>query len=70
MTIRVGLGRSKSGKILDHGTKWYNYDEKNDIDERSHAIQFASDTGRLFDIYVSSNNKAYRKVTPEQLMNM
>ena len=68
MTIRVGLGRSKTGKILDSGTQWYNYDTKVGIDERQHAIQFARETGR--DIYVSVPNKAYRKVTIEQLMKL
>ena len=70
MTIRVGLGRSDTGKILDYRTQWYNYDIKKGIDERPQAIQFASETGRLLEIFVSANSKAYRKVTEEQLMKL
>ena len=28
MTIRVGLGRSDTGKTLDYGAQWYNYDTR------------------------------------------
>ncbi len=66
--IKVGEGRSSSGKILDHNTQWYAYNKIKSIDERKEAIEYAISTKR--DIYISGNKKSYRKVTPEQLMNL
>ena len=76
MTIRVGEGQTPSGKILDRGTKWFNYSKRKSkyvVDEdlqdrREAAIEYALATNR--NIYVSIGNRAYFKVTPEQLMNM
>lgn len=68
ITIKVGEGRSSSGKILDGGTQWYTYNSKENIDERYDAIEYALKTNR--NIYISNCNKAYRKVTSEQLMKL
>ena len=68
ITIKVGEGRSPSGKILGHNTQWYTYNKIKSIDERKEAIEYAMSTNR--DIYISENKKSYRKVTPEQLMKL
>lgn len=76
MIIRVGEGQTPSGKILDRGTKWFNYSKRKSKyivreewkDMRNEAIEYALSTNR--NIYVSIGNRAYFKVTSEQLMNM
>ena len=59
--IRVGEGRSTSGKILDRETHWYN------INEKEHAI--ADSIKRNRSLYVSINNKKYIKVSINELNN-
>ncbi len=66
ITIKVGEGRSPSGKILDRNTCWYGYDKSINYDERLDAIEYAKSTNR--NIYISRNNKSYEKITAEQLM--
>jgi hypothetical protein len=64
IVIRVGLGRSKSGKVLDGGTKWF-ANTDNSIKE---AIAFARETHR--DVFLSRNGSAYRKIKLSVLENM
>jgi len=67
-TIRVGLGKSLSGKTLDYGTQWYLYDVRKGIDERMAAIKFAEETKR--EIFVSDNKSGYFEVSKERLMRL
>jgi len=64
MVFRVGLGRSKSGKILDGGTQWF-ANTKESIDN---AIAYATSTKR--DVFLSRNGSAYRKIKISDLENM
>lgn len=64
--LRVGLGRSESGKILDSNTNWYVY--QNSIDEREAAIRAAITTNR--DIYISINKGKYHKISFDQIRNL
>lgn len=64
--LRVGLGRSESGKILDSNTNWYVY--QNSIDERENAIRAAITTNR--DIYISVNKGKYHKISFDQIRNL
>ena len=57
--IRIGDGRSASGKILDKETTWFRLEEKED------AIVEAMKTNKR--IYVSRNGKRYKEITLEQL---
>jgi len=57
--IRIGLGRSASGAVLDSDTTWFNDSEK------AHAIEQAIKTKKP--IFVSINGRAYREITLEQL---
>lgn len=68
MIIRVGEGQTPSGKIIDRGTHWYNYNKKEGIDEREDAIKYSIETIR--DIYVSVSNKAYQRMTIERLRRL
>ena len=64
IVIRVGLGRSKSGKILDGGTKWF----ANTDSSIKEAIAYARET--LRDVFLSKNGAAYRKIKISDLENM
>ena len=72
MIIRVGTGHNMAWK----GCKWFKYQKRkskynpNVIDEREDAIKDAIERYKENDIYVSSGNRAYFKVTIEQLRKM
>lgn len=57
VTIRVGLGRSRSGKILDRDTKWF-------IDKKE-AIDYWTMTNKP--IFVSVGGKKYQEIKIDQL---
>lgn len=58
ITIRIGLGRSPSGKILDKDTRWFT-DKEEAIDEwvKTHKP-----------IYVSIGGKAYKEIKIDKLI--
>ena len=60
--IRVGEGQTKSGKILDSDTRWF---ELKDAEE---AIRYAQDTNK--ELYVSINKQGYRKINIEMLLRL
>ncbi len=57
VTIRVGLGRSLSGKILDKDTRWF-------IDKKE-AIDYWTMTNKP--IFVSVGGKKYQEIKIDQL---
>jgi len=60
--IRIGLGRSSSGKILDKETRWYNLDQDG---SKELAIIDACETKKP--IFVSYSNRKYQEITLEKL---
>jgi len=62
ITIRLGLGRSKTGKILERNTKWFTLKEKN------HAIEEWNKTHQK--IFISRNFKPYKEITIDELINL
>lgn len=60
--IRVGEGQTKSGKILDRDTRWF---ELKDAEE---AIRYAQDMNK--ELYVSINKQGYRKINVKLLLEM
>lgn len=60
--IRVGEGQTKSGKILDSSTRWF---ELKDAEE---AIRYAQDMNK--ELYVSINKQGYRKINIEMLLRL
>lgn len=62
MVIRVGKGQTPSGKILDRNTHWYT--------DKNNAIEYIIKNHKEYDIYISVNNKAYRKITLKELRNL
>lgn len=71
MTIRVGTGHNMSWDDCHYyvyqkrKSKYYDI-----IDEREDAIKDAIERHKEYDIYVSSGNRAYFRVTIEQLRKM
>ena len=57
LTIRVGLGRSSSGKILDKDTKWFT--------DKNEAISYLATTNKP--IFVSVGGKKYQEINIDQL---
>lgn len=66
--VKVGAGRSRTGKILDRETCFYLIDTKNNIDEREHALEYHHQTGKY--MYISVNGKAYTRITEEELRKL
>ena len=62
ITIRIGEGRSKYGKILDRDTEWYTDSEKDD------AIKCAMNTGKK--IYISENRSPFKEITLQELKEL
>ena len=71
MIIRVGTGHNMAWGDCHYyvyqkrKSKYYDI-----IDEREAAIKDAIERHKEYDIYVSIGNRAYFKVTPEQLMKL
>ena len=61
--IKVGLGQSPSGKILDWATQYYS-----DYDEIKDAIEYARKTGKP--MFISFNKRKYRPITEEKLLKL
>ena len=70
MIIRIGDGQSASSKILDRNTEYYHYITKGryKCDERQEAIEAAIRTNK--NIYISKSNRAYYKISLEELKNL
>ena len=66
ITIKIGLGQSPSGKVLDRSTHWYGIWA--DSSEKLDALAYHDKTGKP--IFVSYNNQAYHEITREQLINL
>lgn len=58
VVIRVGEGRSPSGKILDKETKWFQ------LESVYEAIKYHLDTGKK--MYISKNNSKYTEFNPDK----
>lgn len=63
--VRIGLGRSSSGKILDRDTRWYNLSNEG---AKQLAIIDACESKKP--IFVSYSNRKYREITLEQLKEL
>jgi hypothetical protein len=65
--IRIGLGQTKSGKILDRNTMYFVINKRTGQNEKDHAIRQHLETKKS--IFVT-NGRGYRKITLEQLRNL
>jgi hypothetical protein len=66
IVIRIGLGQTPSGKILDGATQSYIITATRC--EKEHALEYHDQTKKP--IFVKVNGKAYHKITREQLINL
>ena len=66
--VRIGEGRSKSGKILDRGTVWFNIDSKEAWERCIHEWSMKKYSGKP--VYLSKNGRAYREISGVQLLQL
>ena len=66
IVIRIGLGQTPSGKILDRDTHFYSITANHC--EKQAALDYHDETKKP--IFVKVNGKAYQKITREQLVNL
>ena len=64
--VRIGEGRSKSGKILDRNTVWFNIDSKEAWERCIREWSLKENSGKP--VYLSKNGRAYREITGVQLL--
>jgi hypothetical protein len=65
--IRIGLGQTKSGKILDRNTTYFVINKRSGQNEKDRAIMQHLETKKP--IFVT-NGRGYREITLEQLRNL
>ena len=61
--IKVGLGQSPSGKILDRKTQYYR-----DCNEIKDAIEYARKTKKP--MFISISKRKYQPITEEKLLKL
>ena len=62
--IRIGLGQTKTGKILDGSTTYFVINKRTGQNEKDHAIMQHLEAKKP--IFVT-NGRGYREITLEQL---
>ena len=68
IVIRIGLGQTKSGKILDRETTAFVINKRTGQNEKQHAIEQHLMTNKP--IFISKNGRKYEEITLEQLKNL
>lgn len=68
IVIRIGLGQTESGKILDGDTTAFVINKRTGQNEKDHAIAQHLKTNKP--IFISRNGRKYEKITLEQLSNL
>lgn len=68
IVIRIGLGQTASGKILDGSTTSYVLNRRTGQDEKSHAIEQHLKTKKP--IFISRNGRKYQEITLAQLREL
>lgn len=63
--LKIGLGRSKSGKILDRDTIWLNLNNGEDYNKAAKEVDNTKKP-----LFISINEKAYIEITPTQFYQM
>ena len=66
--IRIGLGQTKSGKILDRNTTYFVINNRTGQNGKDAAIKQYLATNKP--IFISRNNKKYKEITLEQLRKL
>ena len=71
-TIKVGLGQSKSGKVLDANTQYMHlYASHEDVQEQVRklqtVLQWHRETGK--EMFYSHNSRGYQNITGDWIIN-
>ena len=66
--VRIGEGRSKSGKILDASTKWLSVNTKEQWERCIHEWSLKENSGKP--VYLSKSGRAYKQISGEQLLRL
>ena len=71
-TIKVGLGQSKSGKVLDANTQYMHLyasheDAQEQVRKLQTVLQWYRETGK--EMFYSHNSRGYQKITEDWIIN-
>jgi hypothetical protein len=66
--IRIGRGRSKSGKILDGSTTWFNLKTIEDWERCVREWSLKKNSGKP--IFMSCNGRAYKEISGTKLLQL
>ncbi len=66
--VRIGEGRSKSGKILDRNTKWFTISDKEAWERCVHEWSLKENSGKP--LFISRNGRAYKKISGVELIKL
>ena len=68
LIIRIGRGRSKSGKILDRNTTWFNLKTIEDWERCVHEWSLKKNSGKP--IFISRSCHAYKEISGVELLKL
>ena len=68
IVIRIGLGQTKSGKILDGNTTFFAINKRTGQNEKDAAIRQHLATNKP--IFISRNGRKYQEITLEKLREL
>ena len=68
IVVRIGEGRSKSGKILDRNTKWFSISDMAAWERCVHEWSLKENSGKP--LFISRNGRAYKKISGVDLINL
>lgn len=66
--VRIGEGRSKSGKILDGSTKWFTISDKESWGRCVNEWSLKENSGKP--LFISRNGRAYKKISGVDLIKL
>lgn len=66
--IRIGLGRSKSGKILDRNTTWFSLKTIEDWERCVTEWSLKKNSGKP--IFMSRSGRAYKEISGTKLLQL
>lgn len=68
IVIRIGRGRSKSGKILDRDTTWFNIKTIEDLGRCVNEWSLKKNSGKP--IFMSRSGRAYKEISGTELLQL
>ena len=68
IVIRIGRGRSKSGKILDRDTTWFSSKTIEDWGRCVNEWSLKKNSGKP--IFMSRSNRAYKEISGTELLQL